>query len=182
MAKVYTFLADGFETIEALSVVDLLRRAGIEVCTVSITDNKRVRTAQNIVIEADSSFFEQDYNDADVLFLPGGMPGTKNLEDFMPLILLLKKQNEAGKKIAAICAAPYILGKNNIVEGKAVTSYPGYEECMYGADYRTDAVVTDGNIITSRGVGTALDFGIQLITLLKDKETADRISKAILHS
>lgn len=181
MAKVYTFLATGFEEVEALTAVDLLRRAGVEVCMVSIMDRLAVTGAQGITVQAEKLYKEIDPCGADLLLLPGGQPGTTNLGDYEPLTELLKAWNKEGKKLAAICAAPTVLGGLGLLEGKKATCYPGCERQLTGAQAVTDRVVTDGNITTSRGVGTAISFSLELIKILVSPEKAEEIRTAIVY-
>jgi len=179
MAKVSIFLADGYEEIEGLTVVDLLRRAKIEVTMVSITGNIKVTGAHQITSVADVLFEDADFNDADMLVLPGGMPGTNNLLEHKGLDLLLKEFHAKGKQLAAICAAPRVLGTKGLLKGKQATCYPGNEASLLGALIRDTAVVTDGNITTSKGMGTAIDFSLSLIKSLKGEGEAESIAKAI---
>lgn len=179
MAKVYIFLADGYEEIEGLTVVDLLRRANIEIHMVSITGNIMVNGAHQIITRADVLFEEADFEDADMLVLPGGMPGTKNLSKHEGLDCLLKEFHAKGKKLAAICAAPSVLGTKGILMNKNATCYPGHEAALTGAHIMNAAVVADGNIITSKGMGTAIDFALSLINNIVGKEEAVRIADAI---
>lgn len=177
--KIYSFLAEGFETVEALGVIDLLRRDGIEVVTVSITDSNTVISAQKIPVIADAIFSELDFEDGDGLFLPGGIPGTPNLEAHEGLVALIRRYNEQNKYLVAICAAPSILGKLNILDGKNATCYPGYEKELLGSSYRGDGVVVDNNIITARGMGKTIDLGLRLIELFDGKENAINIGNGI---
>ncbi len=179
MAKVYIFLADGFEEIEAFTVVDLLRRADIDIVTISMTGSMLVTGSHRITTVAEALFHTLDYSDADMLVLPGGMPGTKNLEEHPGLDALLKDFAAKNKKIAAICAAPRVLGAKGLLEGKKATCYPGHEEALHGAKLMREDVVRDGNIITSRGMGTAIDFSLAIIRKLKGAEEATRISDQI---
>jgi len=181
MAKVYTFLATGFEEIEALTAVDLLRRAGVEICMVSIMDQLAVTGAQGITVQAEKLYKDVDPCDADLLLLPGGQPGTTNLGDYEPLTELLKAWNKEGKKLAAICAAPTVFGGLGLLEGKRATCYPGCEPQLTGAQAVTDRVVTDGNITTSRGIGTAISFSLELIKILVSPEKAEEIRVAIVY-
>lgn len=176
---VYLFLADGFEEIEGLTVVDMLRRAEIEITTVSITGKESVNGAHNIEVKADGLFEEYDYETADMLVLPGGMPGTRNLAAHEGLVNLLKEFREEDKALAAICAAPSILGEQGLLKGKSVTCFPGFEDKLLEANPTGHKAVTDGNIITGKGMGTAIDFSLEIIQFLKDKETAEKIGKAI---
>lgn len=181
MKKVSIFLAEGFEEVEALTPADLLRRGGAEVTLVSIGDKKEVAGSHGIVITADHLFTEMNFADADLLVLPGGMPGTLNLKACEPLLTLLKEQNAKGKKLAAICAAPTVLGHAGLLNGKKATCYPGCEDGLIGAVCRTEPVVTDGTITTSRGVGTAISFSLSLIAQLYSQEKADEVAKSIVY-
>lgn len=176
---VYLFLAEGFEEIEGLTVVDMLRRAEIEITTVSVTGKREVTGSHNIKVEADGVFEAYNYENAELLVLPGGMPGTKNLAAHEGLVSLLKKFREEDKALAAICAAPSILGELELIKGKSVTCFPGFEDKLHGAIPTGLKAITDGNIITGKGMGTAIDFSLEIIQFIKDKETADTIGKAI---
>lgn len=179
--KSLIFLADGFEEVEALTVVDLLRRAGIQIDMVSITGNKQVTGSHGIAVQADMLFEEADLTDIDAFVLPGGMPGTRNLEAFEPLIDALKEADRAGKMLCAICAAPLVLGVNHLLEGKKAGCYPGFEKDLLGAKVSFDAVSKDGNCITSRGMGTAIPFAREIIATLLDEQTAQSVTEAIIY-
>lgn len=179
MGKIYAFLADGSEETELLAVVDVLIRGGQEVELVSVTGKREVVSAHKIHIIADHVFEEINCEDADVLFLPGGMPGTRNLAAHEGLCCALKKFNQDQKRIAAICAAPSVLGGLGILEGRRATCYPGFEKELAGAYYTSDGVVTDGHISTARGLGYALDLGIELLGLLTDRAHAASIKESI---
>ena len=181
MSKVYIFLADGFEDIEGLTVVDLMRRAEIEATTVSIKDTKEVTTSHGITLFADTTFGEVDFADADMLVLPGGMPGTKYLGAYEPLTTLLKEFYGKGGKIAAICAAPSVFAELGFLEGRRATSYPSFMEKLTGAVTTEESVVVDGNVTTSRGLGTAIDFALSLIGQLLGTEKAEEIAKSIVY-
>lgn len=181
MAKVCVFFAEGFEEVEALTVVDLLRRANQEVYMVSITGEKMICGSHSIKVEADSSLLEMQYDNVDMLVLPGGGPGTKRLSACKPLEKLLLDFYKKGKRIAAICAAPSILGDLGILEGKRAVCYPGFEAHLKGAVISENRIETDGNITTSRGVGTAIAFGLELIALLEGKEAAEEVKASILY-
>lgn len=178
--KVYTFLANGFEEIEAITPIDLLRRAGVDVCTVSVHDSKTVSGAHGMSLVADALYDECNFEDADMLFLPGGMPGTTNLEAHAGLCELLHKQNEDGKWIAAICAAPSILGKLGLLEGKKATCYPGFENFLGDSAMEASVVISD-NVITAEGPGAAYDFALDLIEVLTDEETSQRIGQETMY-
>ena len=177
--KVYIFLADGFEDIEGLTVVDLLRRAGIDIKTVSIKETTRIQTSHGITMLTDAIFA-----DADMLVLPGGMPGTKYLAGYKPLIDLLTDFNNKGKKIAAICAAPSVFSGLGFLKGRKATSYPSFMEVLSkdGAVTSEDRVVVDGNITTSRGLGTAVDFALSLISQLENEEKAKEIAESVVYT
>ena len=178
--RVSVFLADVFEEIEGLTVVDLLRRAGVEVTTVSITGDLTIHGAHKIDVKADALFEDVDYTKEDMVVLPGGMPGTLNLGVHAGVESVLKEFYANEKYIGAICAAPSVLGKYGILEGRKATSYPGFEEQLVGAEYVTEPVAVSDFVITSRGLGTALDFSLALIEKLVGKEMADQISHAII--
>lgn len=177
--KVFTFLTEGFETVEALAVVDILRRAYIETELVSITGNKYVKSAQNIIVEADILFDEITVEEEDVLFLPGG-PGHKSYYNCEGLMKLLQEHNDKQAKIAAICAAPSILGTKGLLKGKKAVCFPGFEDKLEGAVLLEKSVrcVTDGNITTSKGMGTSIDLGLELVRLIKGEDLADSLAKS----
>ncbi len=179
MAKVYIFMANGFEEIEGLTVVDLLRRANIEIVMVSITEDLYVTGSHQIMVKTDVLFESVDFSDGDMLVLPGGMPGTKYLAEHVGLDELLKKFQGKGKKLAAVCAAPSVLGSKGLLKGKNATCYPGFEDALLGAHVKNDVVVMDGNIITSRGMGTAIDFSLAIIKSISGEAEAEKIANAI---
>ena len=179
--KVYIFLADGFEDIEGLTVVDLMRRAGITITTVSIKNTKQITTAHSITMLTDQTFAETDFTDADMLVLPGGQPGTTNLGAFAPLTDLLKNFYNNGGRIAAICAAPTVFASLGFLEGRKATAYPSCMDGLGDAVRLEDNVVVDGNITTSRGLGTAIDFSLSLISQLLGQEKADQIAESVVY-
>lgn len=179
--KVYIFLADGFEDIEGLTVVDLMRRAGIQITTVSIKDTKEITTSHNITLLADAVFGETDFSDADMLVLPGGMPGTKYLKECKPLTDLLESFYNKGGKVAAICAAPTVFAALGFLNGRKATAYPSCMEDLGGAIRSEENVVIDGNVTTSRGLGTAIDFSLSLIGQLLGEEKAEEIAKSVVY-
>ncbi|TAH69422.1 MAG: DJ-1 family protein [Anaerolineaceae bacterium] len=182
MAKVYIFLADGFEEIEALTVVDLLRRATIEISMISITGSLDVKGAHRITVLADALFEDTNFEDADLLVLPGGMPGTAHLMEHEGLDNLLKEFHNNKKNLAAICAAPSVLGSKGFLAGKRATCYPGFESKLTDSIVVVNQdVVEDGNVTTSKGLGTAIDFSLSLINKLIDKDTAKRIADSIMY-
>ena len=178
--KVTAFLTNGFETVEALAVIDILRRAKVDVETVSITGDLEVKSAQNIIVHADKLFSEVDLEQSDVLFLPGG-PGHKSYMECPELLESIKSHNAKGKRIAAICAAPSILGRLGILSGRKAMCFPGFEEYLQDAQIvdAPERVVTDGNITTSRGMGTSVDLGLELVKLLCGQDVADSLGKSI---
>lgn len=179
MAKVYVFLAEGFETVEALAVVDLLRRAAVEVVTVAVGDDRTVKSAQKIGVVADEIIKDSLYDDAEVLFLPGGMPGTRNLDANEIVTRAVKNQYDHGKVVSAICAAPSVLGHLHLLEGKKATCFPGFEEELYGAEYTGERVTEDGNVITGKGMGTAIDLGLKLVARLVSEAKAEELARGI---
>ncbi len=181
MSRVYVFLAEGFEEIEGLTVVDLLKRAKIETEMVSVMGTRQVTGSHGITVTADSLFEENNYENAELLVLPGGMPGTLNLGNHKGLCALLKKHYGEEKKLAAICAAPSILGQLGFLKGREAVCYPGFEEKLDGAILCASKTAVDGNITTAKGMGAAIDFSLKLIEQLADQETADRISDAIIY-
>ena len=165
MGKVFVLLADGFEEIEGLTVVDMLRRAEIPTVTVSIGSSRNIIGAHRIEVEADIMFHEVLEAEGAMYVLPGGMPGTLHLKDHEGLGKLLQKAYKNEKYLAAICA----------------TSYPAMEEELKSADYQTDKVVVDGKIITSRGMGTAIDFAAKLVEIIKGTKEKDELLKSIVY-
>ena len=181
MIRIALFAANGCEEIEALTVVDLLRRAGIATDIISISESKAVTGSHNIVFGAEKRFDEVNMEDYDAVVLPGGMPGTNNLAMHMGVCATLKRFAAAGKLLAAICAAPSVLGGLGLLEGKKATCYPGFEERLIGAEVLTDRIVVDGNIITSRGMGTAIDFGLAIVEYFADSSVTEDLAKTIMY-
>ncbi len=177
---VYVHLATGFEEVEALTVIDLLRRAGIEVKSVSITGNKRVMGTHDIPVEADIVYEEADYGECEMIVLPGGLPGADYLGEHEGLVKQIRDFAEKGKYLAAICAAPQVFGAQGVVEGRKATIYPGMEDCLKGALPQNEIVVADGNVITSMGPATAMPFALKLIEVLKGKDASDSVAKGLL--
>lgn len=182
MSNVYVFLADGFEEIEGLTVVDLLRRAGLSVVTVSIMGRKEITGSHQITVTADTQIEEIQVKAEDCLVLPGGMPGTRYLGDCERLKGFLVEADARKSRIAAICAAPTVLGNLGFLKGKRAVCYPGMEEGLLGAEVSQEAVVTDGHITTSRGLGTAIPFALELVTLLKGKEEAESLARSVVYT
>lgn len=180
MKQVSVFLADGFEEIEGLTVVDILRRAGVQVNTVSITGDKTIHGSHQIDVQADFLFDEMDFSQTDMLVLPGGMPGTRNLINHKGLQELLYAYHDKGSYIAAICAAPSMFGRLGFLKGRKACCYPTFEEALEGAEVVQDSVSVDGHIITSRGMGTAIPFALKLTALLCGEEKAEEIGRSII--
>ncbi|UKK50769.1 DJ-1/PfpI family protein [Prevotella sp. E13-17] len=181
MAKVYVFLANGFEDVEALIPIDVLRRGGVEVVTVSTTgEGQVVESSHHVQFIADVMFESCNFSDADLLLLPGGMPGASNLYAHQGVREAVLRQHEAGKRLAAICAAPgVVLGQLGILKGKKATCYPGFEQLLEGATYTADLCTVDGTITTGEGPAAAFPFAYELLSQLVDQQTADQIAEGM---
>lgn len=180
MAKVAIFLATGFEEIEALTVVDLLRREHVEIDMVSITGEKKAFGSHNIIVETDKIINQLNFSEYDMLILPGGMPGTLNLEANELLMSQVDAFYAQGKLLAAICAAPSIFGHRNMLQGRMACCYPGYEKDLKGANVSLEPVCVDGKIITSRGMGCAVQFGLKIIEILLGEEVSKELAGKII--
>lgn len=172
---VYVMFADGFEETEAIEPIDILKRGGVDVVTVGVKD-KTVTGAHGITIITDIGIEEVDPEKMELLMLPGGM-GHEILDASNEVHGLINYAVANGLYIAAICAAPSILGKKMLLEGKKATCFPGYEKYLYGADVVSDKAVVDGKFITAKGAGAAADFGFEMLTVLKNRETADKVKE-----
>lgn len=181
MAMIGVFLATGFEECEALLVVDIARRAGLDLKTVSVTGEKEVTSSHNVTIIADLLLGEVDFKEMDMIVLPGGMPGTKNLEACEPLMEQVEAFYKDGKCISAICAAPSIFGHKGFLKGRNAVSYPEFESHLEGAEVSRNSVEVSEHVTTSRGLGTAIDFGLAIVERYKGKAEADRIAEAIVY-
>ena len=182
MAQAYIFLAPGYEEVEMLTVVDMVRRAKLEIDMVSITDQKEVTSSHNVTITADRLFAEADFETAQMLVLPGGIPGTPNLRAYEPLCEQLRIfAADPEKWVAAVCAAPTVLGELGILDGRRATCYPSFADKIICGEYVEQPAVRDGHVITSRGMGTCIEFAAEIITALKDRETAEQIKTAIVY-
>jgi 4-methyl-5(b-hydroxyethyl)-thiazole monophosphate biosynthesis len=179
MKKILVPLADGFEEIEAVALIDILRRSGLETITASIR-NLEVTGAHGIPVIADALLKDMDPDEYVMMVIPGGQPGVNNLLSDEEFMKLLNRFNREDKIIGAICAAPVILGKTGILDGKRATCYPGCENQLGGGEFSKEKVVIDGNIMTSRGPATAADFAFAIVERLKGRETADQVKKATL--
>ncbi len=178
--SVYSFLADGFEEIEALAVVDILRRAKVDVKTVSVNGKSVVTGAHGIPVTADLQFEELDATGADLLILPGGLPGATNLADHAGLREVVQKQYDNGGMLAAICAAPLVFGRMGLLQGRKATCYPGIEPELKGAETTGEMVQEDGPFITGKGPAAANAFGLTLVERLRGKEIARVIAQGML--
>lgn len=181
MSKIGIFMADGCEEIEGLTVVDIVRRAGIDITTISISDKKEVAGAHGITFLTDAKKDEVDFSTLEGIVLPGGMPGTINLGADETVDKVIREFAAGGKLVAAICAAPSVLGQAGLLNGKHATSYPGFEPKLTGAVTSEDPVVQDGNVITSRGMGTAIAFALEIVSYFTDKKTADKLAESIIY-
>ena len=180
MAKIAIFLADGFEEVEAFAPVDILRRGGMDVTMVSIMGRKQVNGSHGIDVQADILLEELDFDSMDMLILPGGKQGTENLRNCTQLHEKLREFDEAGKYIAAICAAPTVFGQLGLLKGKCATCYGGLEDKLTGATTLTEPVVVDGHTITSRGMGTSIQFGLKLLEIFTDAATAKKMAQTVM--
>ena len=175
-------MADGCEEIEGLTVVDVVRRAKMEIVMISVTGKKEVTSSHGVTFLADVLAEETGYEDLDGIVLPGGMPGTIHLLENETVNAVIRKFADEGKLVAAICAAPSVLGAAGLLEGKHATCHPGFEEKLTGATTSEDEVVVDGNIITSRGMGTAIEFALAIVEYFSDHETAVALGEKFIYS
>jgi 4-methyl-5(b-hydroxyethyl)-thiazole monophosphate biosynthesis len=178
MKTIFLFLTTGFEEIEALATVDILRRAELDVRTVSLTGNRRVVAGHGVPVEADMLFDEVDFESALMLVLPGG---TTKFNEHQPLKQQITTFAARGGRVAAICASPMVLGGLGLLQGRNATAYPGFEQYLTGANLQTDkAVVVDGNITTGRGPGLSIDFALSLVEQLAGKPRRDTVAAGLL--
>ncbi len=175
---IYLFLANGFEEVEALCPLDLLRRAGLEVTTVGIGGD-RIVGAHGIAVQADIPDIMYRDSKPEMVILPGGMPGAANLDTSRTVDMALRAAASTGGFMAAICAAPMVLGKRGYLQGKKATCFPGFEQYLTGAEVTDARVVCDGKVITAKGMGAATEFGLALVAAMKDGRTADEIRRAV---
>lgn len=182
MKEAFIFLAEGFEEIEALSVIDVLRRGGMNVKTVSITQSLQVKGAHGVIVTADVLFDNTMFSNPEWLILPGGMPGATYLYEFAPLQGLLRRQAESSNgKIGAICASPaVVLGQLGLLKGKCATCYPGFENLLEGAEYKNDPVVVDGNIITGNGPANAAAWALAILKHSEGELKAEEVASGML--
>ncbi len=182
MEKIGGFLAEGFEEIEALTVVDICRRCGLEAETVSVTEERVVESSHGVGVRADKVFSQADVPGYAMLVLPGGMPGTKNLEAHEGLMAQVDEFHKAGRYIGAICAAPSILGHRGILRGRKACCYLGFESHLEGAQVTQGPVEVDGHVVTSRGMGTAVDFALAIAEIFCGQEKAREVAQGILYA
>ncbi len=177
--KIMVPFADGFEEVEAITNVDVLRRAEIDVLTVTL-DKETVIGAHNLEIITDYTLSNINITELDGIILPGGMPGAANLRNDLRIINIVKELYRNNKLIAAICAAPIVLEEAGIIKNRQITSYPGFESQLKSSVYKTDRIVIDNNIITGRGPGVALEFALAIVSYLKNDQIADQIKKDMI--
>ena len=180
MKKIAVHLANGFEEIEAVSIIDVLRRAELDVQVVSVTGKLVVKGAHQLQLTADVLFEQVNYDDIYIIVLPGGMPGAANLKAHEGLKKIILKFDREGKQLGAICAAPLVYGNLGLLKGKKAVCYPGFEDQLIGADVLMEPVIKSGNITTSRGIGAALKFALALVEDIVSKEKADILAQQML--
>ncbi len=180
MKRVFIHLATGFEEIEAISIIDVLRRADIEVTTISVTGHREVTGAHQITVHSDILFEEADYTQAGMIVLPGGMPGAKNLSEHEGLAKQILEFHTEGKLLGAICAAPMVFGQLGILKGKEATCYPGFEDYLEGANVTGKKVIHSGTVVTGKGPGAAIPFSLKIVAILKGKELADSLKEQMI--
>lgn len=181
MKQIAIFFAEGYEEIEALTVVDICRRCGLTIDMVSITEDKTVKGAHDIEVQMDKTFAEVDFDAYDMLVLPGGGNGTKNLEAFEPLMKQVDAFYAADKYVAAICAAPSIFGHRGMLKGKRACSYPSFESHLEGAEVTAGPVEIAENVITSRGMGTSIPFALAIVSVFCGHNAAEEMAKTIIY-
>ena len=173
------YLAEGFETCEALITVDMLRRAGLEIKTVSISDNVEVLSSQKVIVHADGLLKDEHVEEYDFIVLPGGKLGTYNLEHNTRVIEDVQKQYSNGKLTCAICAAPSILGHLGYLKDRKYPCFPSFDETSFGGEYQMELAVTDGNVITGRGMGATIEFARHILMKVADKEALDKVEQGM---
>ncbi len=182
MSKVGVFFGTGYEEIEGLTTVDLLRRVGVETETVSVMAVRTVTGSHGLPVVMDKMIEEVNFDELDMIVLPGGMPGTRQLEACELLMEQVDKFVAEGKAVCAICAAPSILGHRGHLQGKKAIAYPGFEDQLTGAEIVYEPAVRDGNIITGRGMGASIDFALEIVAYMTDEETASALGEKIVYT
>lgn len=182
MSKIAVFFAEGYEEIEALTVVDILRRAGEEVCMVSVSGEQWVKGSHGIAVKMDLSLGELDFDSLNVLVLPGGLQGTQNLEACEPLMQQFDAFYQTGRTIAAICAAPSIFGHRGYLKGRRACSYPSFESHLEGAAVVQEPAVCDGEVITGRGMGASIAFALEILAKLQNRDAAATMAEKIVYT
>ena len=182
MSKIGIFMADGCEEIEGLTVVDIVRRAKLEIDTISITGKKEVTSSHHVTFLTDTTAEEADFASYDGIVLPGGMPGTIHLGENETVDRVIKEFAAEGKLVAAICAAPSVLGQAGILEGKRATCHPGFEDKLLGANVEFEPVVRDCNVITSRGMGTAIPFALEIVRYFLDDAAVENVKTGLVYA
>ena len=180
MKKALIFLADGFEEMEAVTPLDFMRRAGLDAKFVSLAGTLSVTGSHGVTYRADMLFDEKVASEADMLILPGGLPGAQNLQDNEALGKLLLKFHEEGKFVCAICAAPMVLGGLGLLKGRKATCYPGFEPKLIGANVTGEAVEVSDNVITGKGPGLVMNFGLALVAAIKNDAVAEEVAAGLL--
>lgn len=183
MKRAAVFLADGFETIEGICPLDLLRRAGIGAVSVSISENRTVKSAQAVYVNADYLFDEVKGKliEYEAVYIPGGLKGADSMRDYEPLTRFLKEYSDNGGIVAAICAGPQVLEKAGIISGKRVTIYPGLQDRVKSAKYEDSVLVDDGNVITAQGPAMSMLLSYELIAKISGRDKADEVLKGTLY-
>lgn len=181
MNRIAIFFAKGYEEIEALTVVDICRRCKLTVDMISVTEEMQVEGSHGIIVGMDKTFSQADFDEYDMIVLPGGMPGTRGLEAHQGLMEQVDAFYAAGKYIAAICAAPSIFGHRGILKGRKACCYPGFESHLEGAEVTGGPVEISDNVITSRGMGTAIPFGLAIAAVFCGQDAADEMAKSIIY-
>lgn len=182
MSRLGIFIADGCEEVEALTVVDIVRRAKLEIDMISINGTKQVTSSRNVTFMTDTTKEEADFSAYDGIILPGGMPGTVHLGENDTVSQVIREFAKEGKLVAAICAAPSVLGQAGILNGKKAACHPGFEEKLTGAEVFFSPVVCDGNVITSRGMGTAVPFGLAVARYFTDDATIEHVKAGLVYA
>ncbi len=178
--KAFVLLANGFEEIEAITPIDVLRRAGIEVTTLSIHDSKKLLGAHNVIIAADALLTDKIDESADIIITPGGMPGSRHLKESELVRKMLKKQYQEGRYIASICASPIALEASEVIKDTDFTCYPGFEGDIKSGNFVDERIVHDKKVITAKGPGVALEFSLKIVEILMGKQSAETLKKAMI--